>query len=60
MLRQRLDSEQLLIPPGPFPVGHDLVPPKLCPFPDELEGAGIEAASKHFSVHETEARRPEW
>ena len=42
MLRQRLDTEQLLIPPGPFPVGHDLVAAQACPLPDEL----TEAASR--------------
>jgi hypothetical protein len=58
MLCQRLDGEQLLIPPGPFPVGHDLVPPEPCPFPDELQGAGIEAASKHLSVHRDRGTPP--
>ena len=51
MLRQRLDGEQLLIPPGPFPVGHDLALPEACPFPDELQGAGIKAAGEYFAVH---------
>src|SRR6266702_1965542 len=51
MLRQRLDGEQLLVPPGPFPVGHDLDPPEACPFPDELQSAGIEAAGEHLPVH---------
>ena len=48
MLRQRLDGEQLLILASPFPVGHDLVPPEACPFPDEVQSAGIEAAGEHL------------
>ena len=60
MLCQRLDGQQLLIPPGPFPVGHDLVPPEACPFPDELQSAGIKAAGQYLPVTETEARLPEW
>ena len=51
MLRQRLDGQQLFIPPGPFPVGHDLVPPEVCPFPDEVQSARLEAAGEHLSVH---------
>ena len=51
MLRQRLDGEQMLVLPGPFPVGHDLDPPEACPFPDELQSAGIEAAGEHLPVH---------
>jgi hypothetical protein len=50
----------MLVPPGPFPVGHDLDPPEACPFPDELQSAGIEAAGEHLPFTETEARLPEW
>jgi hypothetical protein len=46
MLRQRLDTEQLLIPPSPFPVDRDLVPPQGCPFSDELQSAGIKVAGE--------------
>jgi hypothetical protein len=60
MLSQRLDGQQLLIPPGPLPVGHNLVLPEACPLPDELQGAWIEAAREYFAVPETEARRLEW
>ena len=50
MLRQRLDTEQGLITPGPFPVHQDLVLPEPGPLPNELQGSGFEAASKHFPV----------
>jgi PhzF family phenazine biosynthesis protein len=38
----------LLIPPGPFTVGHDLVPPEACPSPDERQSAEIEAVGEHL------------
>lgn len=48
MLRQRLDTEQGLIPPGPFPVRPDLLLPEDCPFPDKLQGPRFEAAGEHL------------
>jgi predicted nicotinamide N-methyase len=60
MLCQRLDGEQMLISLGPFPVGRDLVPPEACPFPDELQGAGIEATGKYLAVHRDRGTPPAW
>jgi hypothetical protein len=48
MLRQRLDTEQGLIPPGPFPVRHDLLLPEDRSFPDKLQGPRFETAGEHL------------
>jgi len=47
MLRQRLDTEQRLIPPGPFPVRHDLIPPQACPLrgPTQSSGSRVPASA---------------
>ena len=37
MLRQRVDTQQRLVPPGPLPVRLDLTTAKDGPFPDELK-----------------------
>src|SRR5579863_1479909 len=50
MLRQRVDAEQGLIPPCPFPVRQDLIVPKRSPFPDELQRPGLETPGQHISI----------
>src|SRR5579859_999375 len=50
MLRQRVDAEQGLIPPCPFPVRQDLIVPERSPFPDELQRPGLETPGQHISI----------
>jgi hypothetical protein len=50
MLRQRVDCEQRLVPPGALPVRQDLAAAEDSSFLDELKGSGVEAAGQHVSV----------
>ena len=50
MLRQRIDAQQGLAPPGPLPVRQDLTTAEDGPFPDELKSPGVEAAGQHITV----------
>jgi hypothetical protein len=51
MLRQGIDTEQRLIPPGPFPVGQDLALPEHSPLLHEAQGSVLKASSQHIPVH---------
>src|SRR5215813_11236191 len=43
-------GEQWLVPPGAFPVSHDLIAAEAGPFLYESERAGFQAAREHDSV----------
>jgi hypothetical protein len=48
MLRQRVDAEQGLVPPGALPVRQDLAAAE--DSPDELKSPRVEAAGQHVPV----------
>jgi hypothetical protein len=50
MLRQRIDAQQGLIPPGPLPVRQDLTTTEDSPLPDELKSPGLETTGQHVTV----------
>jgi hypothetical protein len=60
MLRQRVDTQQGLVPTSSLPVRQDLTTAEDGPFPDELKSPGVEAAGQHLAVGRDRGAAAAW